>query len=61
MQDNLLSYSQIATGVVLLLITATVFVSVVRKRADKKYQGLNQLIQAHYNTFNALAQQRDIE
>jgi len=61
MQDNLLSYSQIATGVVLLLITATVFVSVVRKRAHKKYQGLNQLIQSHYTTFNALAQQRDVE
>ncbi|MGM0629588.1 MAG: EAL domain-containing protein [Pseudomonadota bacterium] len=61
MQDSLLGYSQIATGVVLLLITATVFVSVVRKRAQKRYKGLSQLIQSHYHTFNTLAQQKDLE
>ncbi|RUO67039.1 EAL domain-containing protein [Idiomarina ramblicola] len=61
MQDNLLGYSQIATAVVLLLIAATAFVSVVRKQARKKYQGLDQLIQSHYETFNSLAQQKELE
>lgn len=61
MQDSLPEYSLLATGIALVLIAATVFVVVIRKRAEKKYQGTNYLIQSHYEAFNSLARHRDIE
>ena len=61
MQDSLPEYSLLATGIALVLIAATIFVVVIRKRAEKKYQGTNYLIQSHYEAFNSLARHRDIE
>ncbi|WP_404397549.1 EAL domain-containing protein [Idiomarina loihiensis] len=61
MQGSVLEFSLLATGIVLILITATVFVVVIGKRAEKRYQGTNYLIQSHYEAFNSLARHRDIE
>ncbi|MGM7448479.1 UNVERIFIED_ORG: diguanylate cyclase/phosphodiesterase with PAS/PAC sensor(s) [Idiomarina abyssalis] len=61
MQDSLPEYSLLATGIAIVLIATTIFVVVVRKRAEKKYQGTNYLIQSHYEAFNSLARHRDIE
>ncbi|HAS23368.1 MAG TPA: bifunctional diguanylate cyclase/phosphodiesterase, partial [Idiomarina loihiensis] len=61
MQDSLPEYSLLATGIAIVLIATTIFVVVIRKRAEKKYQGTNYLIQSHYEAFNSLARHRDIE
>lgn len=60
MQDNLLEYSWIATGVVLALLAVTILWRVYLHYSYKKSYQPGQLIKAQYDALNSLVQQKPV-
>jgi len=60
MQDNLLEYSWVATGVVLALLAVTILWRVYLHYSHKKSYQPGQLIKAQYDALNSLVQQKPV-